>query len=59
MFMKERLEFVCDDYSSSYFELVMAKKALREKCANTELFLVRIFPHLDTFHTKRTYYSSA
>ena len=24
--------------------------SLREKCPNTELFLVRIFPHSDTFH---------
>ena len=47
MFMKERLEFVCDDYSSSYFELVMAKNTLREKCADTELFLVGIFPYSD------------
>ena len=26
-------------------------KALCEKSQNTEIFLVRIFPYLDTFHT--------
>ena len=26
---------------------ILYKEALREKCPNTELFLVRIFPHSD------------
>ena len=34
------------------FENVSYKpqNSLREKCPNTEFFLVRIFPHSDTFH---------
>ena len=33
-----------------YRPVVLLTLTLREKCPNTELFLVSIFPYLDTFH---------
>ena len=38
--------------SDIHDRIVFAKRTLREKCPNTEFFLVRIFPYLSVFSPK-------
>ena len=41
----------------SYFDETSHKSSLREKCPNTEFFLVRIFPHSDWIRRDTPYLS--